>query len=341
MITKNLSRTIFFLIAAGAAGLFFWFVVHDYNSPRLSEDSEITVTIQPGDGAWEVSKEVANKGLVRLPVSFLFGVWRDGLIGDFQPGEYRVHNSLSSAEIARILSPRKVKKDSVQVTFPEGWTMDEMAQRLNKNGLAGDDFLRVAKSPPRRIVEPYRFLSDLPDGATLEGYLFPDTYRFSLEATGEEIVKKMLETFDKKVSNDLYASAEKQKRTIRDIVIMASIVEGEVRSTEDRQTVSGIFWNRLTIGMPLQSDATLEYVLRTGVIQHSIEQTKINSPYNTYTAKGLPPGPVSNPSLDALFACVQPKNTEYLYFLSNPKTGETYFGRTFDEHIANKQKAGL
>lgn len=132
-----------------------------------------------------------------------------------------------------------------------------------------------------------------------------------------------------------------QKKALHEIIIMASITEGEVQTDDDRKIVAGLFWNRLSIGMALGSDATLEYALGTNDKQHTIAQTKINSPYNTYLYKGLPPGPVSNPGISAINAAIYPTDSPYNYFLSDPKTGQTIFSKTFDEHVANKTKYEL
>jgi UPF0755 protein len=151
----------------------------------------------------------------------------------------------------------------------------------------------------------------------------------------------MLKNFSEKITPDMLTEISNQKKSLYDILTMASIVEGEVSKDSDRKVVAGIFWNRLAIGQALGSDATLEYVLGGNKRQHSIAETQIDSPYNTYRFKGLPPGPVSNPGLSAIDAAINPAETQYFYFLSDPATGETIFSKTFEEHVANKAKYGL
>jgi UPF0755 protein len=233
------------------------------------------------------------------------------------------------------------RKEFIKITFPEGWTAKEMSKRLEANGFPGNDFLNLAQNPTPEILNQFDFLADLPKGRGLEGFLFPDTYFFSKEATAEGIILKMLDNFGRRVSADLRQEALKQKRSLYEVTTMASIIEGEVRSETDRKVVSGIFWKRVKEGRGLQSCATLAYILGENKKQYSFEDTRIQSPYNTYLYKGLPPGPISNPGLAAIEAAVRPAPTDYNYFLSDPKTGKTVFSKTIDEHNANKVKYGL
>ncbi|EKE10807.1 MAG: hypothetical protein ACD_15C00197G0001, partial [uncultured bacterium] len=242
----------------------------------------------------------------------------------------------------RILVEGKTKPSYVRVTFPEGWTAEDMAERLNEKNLPGDRFLEIAKNPPSETVGQFGFLKDMPAGASLEGYLFPDTYFFAPEESAENIVLKMLKNFDNRLSEKFRKEIETKGRDIFGTITMASIVESEVKTEADRKIVSGIFWNRLEIGMALQSDATVSYALGgEKKIQHDAADINIGSPYNTYRFKGLPPGPVSNPGISSIEAAINPEETDYLYFLNNPETGKTFFSVTFEEHVRNKAENGL
>jgi UPF0755 protein len=244
-------------------------------------------------------------------------------------------------EAASIVTGGLVVPMRVKATFPEGWTIRQMTEKLNSIGLPGDEFSTIANTPDQ-FKEKYTFLNEIPEGGgTLEGYLFPDTYYFAKDVTATEIINKMLDTFSIKVLPAIKTELDVQKKSLFEIVTMASVVEGEVRNDEDRKIVAGLFWNRIAGDMPLQSDATLEYALGTNKVQHSIAETKINSPYNTYQNKGLPPGPVSNPGISSILAALEPAQTDFVYFLSDPATGKTVFAKTFDQHIANKAKYGL
>lgn len=328
-----------FIILMCATG---WvYLLSDYGNPRNPDSQMREIIVNPGDGVWEIARKISSEGLVKYPISVVLGSWMDGKSASFKDGTFRVDTSLSPREIVELLTGENAGLEQIQVTFPEGWTAEKMAERLTGKGLPGERFLDIARNPPPSIVAKYRFLSDIPPGASLEGYLFPDTYRFYSDATAQDVIGKMLDNFDRKFRAGYYEEAKKRSRSVRDLVIMASIVEGEVRSEQERKIVSGIFWKRLDEGMLLQSDATLEYVLKTNAVQHSLEETRNDSLYNTYVHKGLPPGPVSNPSLVSLDASVNSQSSDYYFFLSDPTTGETHFAVSFDEHIANKRKVGL
>jgi UPF0755 protein len=171
----------------------------------------------------------------------------------------------------------------------------------------------------------------------MEGYLFPDTYRVYKDQLPDALLRKQLEEFALQTSG-FEGVAASQKRTLPDVVILASIVEKEAATDADRSIVAGIFMHRLDEGMRLQSDATLNYVLQTGRSQLTYDEIENTSPYNTYRYEGLPPGPISNPGKASLDAALHPAQTDYLFFLSDAQ-GKTYFARTLEEHAQNRIKA--
>jgi len=204
------------------------------------------------------------------------------------------------------------------VTIPEGSTIYEVAKILNKNISNFNEalFLDLAKEK--------------------EGYLFPDTYFFLPNSSPEEIISIMTKNFESKTSS-LLPTVEEFGKSLKDVVIMASIIEREVMTPEDRRMVSGILWKRIAIGMPLQVDAAFIYVNGTTTPGLALKDLKIDSPYNTYLYKGLPIGPIGNPGLDAIRATLEPKSSPNLYYLSD-KEGVTHYARTFEEHKENKEK---
>lgn len=319
-------------------GLFFA-LDFSYHAPAQKSDAMVRVEILDGDTAWTIAEKLKNKQLIGSKVAFLFGVWRDGLRGTFRSGVYNISRALSPADIAAMISSGKAQLRDIKVTFPEGWTAQEMADRLTEKGLDGGAFLEVVRHPTQELRSRFDFLTNIPKDATLEGFLFPETYFFLPETTPEEMVAKMLVTFDTKTQ--ALRAEGKSGKSFFEILTMASILEGEVKTDADRKLVSGIFWKRIESGMRLQSDATLDYILQSGKIQHSGRDLETDSLYNTYKYEGLPPGPVCNPSLSALEAALHPTDSSYLYFLSDPQTGKTYFAKDFEEHKANKAKVGL
>jgi UPF0755 protein len=185
------------------------------------------------------------------------------------------------------------------------------------------------------LQKDYKFLTNLPNKANLEGFLFPDTYRFYYDADADDIVRKMLDNFEQKLSPDLASSIEKSGHSLFEIVTMASILEREVKSDADRRQVADIFWRRLKIGMRLQADSTVNYLIDGNSPALSYKDMQLNSTYNTYKYYGLPPGPICNPGLSAITAAINPEPNQYLYFLTDDQSN-VHFARTLDEHNKNK-----
>jgi UPF0755 protein len=208
--------------------------------------------------------------------------------------------------------------ETLKVTLPEGLTTSEMAKVLSKvlPNFASEVFLADAKGS--------------------EGYLFPDTYFFFSTATSGEVLFALKEDFDKKTA-PLKVEAVAQGKNWNDILVMASIVEEEAATPEDRRIVSGILWKRLASGMRLQVDATFAYTIGKGSLELTVDDLKSDSPYNTYMIKGLPPTPIANPGLDSIEAALHPTASLYVYYLSD-KNGVMHYSKTFDEHKLAKAK---
>lgn len=287
----------------------------------------------------EIASGLEESGLVSGKWYLVYYLWSHGKLGSLIPGEYDLPGGATIPEIADDIT--KGKEMAVRITFPEGWTAKQMADRLNANGLPGDDFLRIVNDPGN-FKKRYDYLN-IPEVTTLEGYLFPDTYSFKTDISAENIIGRLLDNFDSRLSDKMREDMTAQGKKTREIVIMASLLEKEVQTPADMKLVAGIFYNRLRIGQRLQSDATLSYALGDNDDQHSGAELDLDSPYNTYRNAGLPPGPISNPGLNALEAAVYPQISDYNYFLTATVSGQkkVFYARTYDEHLANKQKAGL
>ncbi|MEK7655749.1 MAG: endolytic transglycosylase MltG [Patescibacteria group bacterium] len=219
-------------------------------------------------------------------------------------------------------------REEVTIRIIEGWTIYDIQKELEGFGLdmQPSDFLA------ERFVEDFYFLKNLPPGATLEGYLFPDTYRVWKDELPDGLFRKQLAEFSEKT--------ETFGTTTRDVVILASIIEKEARQDKDRPIVAGIFANRLSVGMALQSDATLNYVIRSGRDRLNAEELKNDSPYNSYQHRELPPGPISNPGLASLEAAFHPAKTDFWYFLTN-KDGIALFAKNLEGHAANRRAVNI
>ena len=295
--------------------------------------------IQKGEGNAEIAARLQAEGLISGKYYLYYYIRSHHLINKIMPGEYQLSGSLTIPEIVTVIT--NPKEQFVKVTFPEGFTAAQMAARLTANGLPGDQFLQLVKNPGD-FKKRYSYLTPA-SVVTLEGYLFPDTYFFKEDVSAENIVGRMLDTFDQKLNDSMRTDAAKDNRTINSIVIMASIIQKEVQDPSDMKIVSGIFWKRADIGGKLQSDATLSYILDDKVDSHNAAELATDSPYNTYMYPGLPPGPINSPGVDALTAAISPTATNYNYFLTATVDGEkkVVFSATYDEHVANKQKYGL
>lgn len=326
------------LVILGVTVLFFLREAETNHGSNLSTER---FTVEKGEGLTSLGERLDNAGLVKNKWLFVLVALKTGQYRTLQAGDYALSGSLTTPEIIEKISSGKILPPGVRLTFPEGWTTTQMAARLSGNDLPGDDFLAIASVPYPKWKEKFPLLTTLPAGQSLEGYLFPDTYIFPPQATGELIVNTFLENFSRKITDAMLAQAKTEHLTLHELVTLASIVEVEVQSENDRRMVADIFLRRLSIGQALQSDATLRFVLGQNKTKYSVEETKTNSLYNTYIHPGLPPGPINNPSLEAIQAVLQPLPNTFFYFLSNLKTGETVFAKTFEEHVANKEKNGL
>ncbi len=203
--------------------------------------------------------------------------------------------------------------------------------------------IKAPQNFSRDWAREFDFLETKPENLSLEGYLFPDTYRVFASSSPEEIVYRLLRNFDLKLSEEMRAEIKRQGKTIHEIITMASIIEKEApifnqTSAEDAKIISGIFWNRLRIGMALQTDASLSYIFEDKKPAHSGAELKVDSPYNSYLYRGLPPGPIANPGLIAIEAAIYPAKTDYFYFLTPLDGSRVYYAKTYQEHLNNKYK---
>lgn len=315
-----------------------------YNQTYLASgtlDSPQTVFVIKGDNALVAGEKLSKAGVISGKYYLAYYLWKSGQLHDLVAGVYIFSPGVKIPEVARIITGGEVASTAVPVTFPEGWTAKEMAERLDSNGFSGNDFLALVNEPSVEIKDEFPFLKEIPKSGSLEGYLFPDTYFFAKDANAKVILEKMLKNFDQKLTDKMRSEIKSQRKSLYDKVTMASIIEKEAKFADEMKIVSSVFYNRLAIGQRLQSDATLEYVLGDKKIQHTALETQNKSPYNTYQFAGLPPGPVSNPGLNAIDAAIYPGQTDYFYFLTDLKTKKTVFSKTFEEHVANKAKYGL
>ena len=302
---------IFLIVLTSLAYFIFYRQIFSPIEPLDSEEK--IFIIERGEGSKEIALSLEEENLIKWAPLFRFYVLIKGIAGNLKAGEYVLSPSMNIPEITDIMVKGETIK--INIVIPEGFTKRQIEERLGFE-LPGED---------------------------LEGFLFPDTYQFSLNMTGVEAVKRMRETFEKKLTADLREEIERQGKSIFEIVTMASMIEKEVRTKDDKKLVSGILWKRLEVNMPLQVDATIAYILeRDGWSFNEMRREiglnrNIDSPYNTYKYSGLPLGPISNPGLDSIIAAIYPEKSNFWYYLSTPE-GETIFSRTLQEHNIARAK---
>lgn len=276
------------------------------------------VTIVRGTSAPSVANNLAEEHIIAHPSLLLLTLQISGASSQIQAGTYYFEKPQNVFVIAYRIVTGAHDLPSVRITFPEGVTVREIAIKI-ENALPG---IRKADF----IAEAQKY----------EGYLFPDTYLFPPSSDATSIVALMRANFDTKIatlSNDIKASG----RSLSDIVIMASLLEKEARTTESRRMVAGILFNRLKIGMPLQVDAVFGYIFNRDTYSPSYADLKVNSLYNTYIHKGLPPGPIANPGLDSLRTVLHPAKTNYLYYLTG-KDNLMHYATTYADHQTNQKR---
>ena len=328
---------LYFFAVCCIAGSLLLFVFWLQIKKPLSSSTEVTVfKVLKGESAEAIAEHLQDSGLIKRPFLFRLYVFLSLRQYSLKSGEYQLSPLMSIRDIADTIALGGTNE--ILVTIPPGFNLKQVEDRLVGAGLAKKNELinyKFSDNPPP-------LLSDKPNSVSLEGYLFPDTYRFFSAQGGSasggkdslsDIVGKMISNLDGKLAPDLKIAIKNSYHSTYEILTMASLIEKEVTSDADREIVSGILWKRLKAKIPLQVDATLVYI--TGRKEISGTDKKINSSYNTYFYRGLPKGPIANPGLSAIKAAIFPKSSPYWYYLS-AKDGRTIFSVTLAEHNRNK-----
>jgi UPF0755 protein len=295
------------------------------------EAPEKTISITNGESFPQVTAQLKSAGVISSQTLFSVAAELYGEAKKLHPGSFVFKQGMSISSVLATL--RYVGKTEVSVTIPEGFNLHEIADRLVSSGAitSADDFYALTGKPGEKItvspdlLKDYPFLAGAPN---LEGYLFPDTYRFYEKSAAADVVSKMLDEF----------KAKTEALNLKfNTLILASIVEKEVPGADDRALVADIFLRRIKSGMPLQADSTVNYALGKNDLNLNTDDLSVSSPYNTYKNAGLPPGPISNPGLGAMGAALNPKVNSYWYFLTT-KDGIVIYSKTLDQQNEMKAK---
>lgn len=286
-----------------------------FSAPDSGNSADSLFIINSGDSFSEIAQKLQNHGLIRSSNAFLLISKIRQLDTKIHPGRYKLSGAMNLQEVIEAVSnPKQV---TVSVTIPEGFTVHDIDERLTELGL----------------IEASEFSMT---AINLEGYLFPDTYFvYGLNFSPSSLIKKMQENFVTKVTPQMGEDMRKQKRTLEEIITMASILEKEVRTAKDYPIVAGILWKRLANGWPLQTDATLLYGKEASTLNG--KDLKEDNPYNTRKFKGLPPTPINNPGLMAIKAAIYPEASKYWFYLTD-KEGNVHYAASNNEHNENRAK---
>ena len=311
------------------AGLFLAFgTSHTIERSDRDAGENIYMVVKPGTTASEISDRLMQLGVIDSRLRFWWLMKLQGDASKFKTGTYAFAPHMDEQAVLDKL----VAGDTtvVKFTIPEGFGIKEIAKRLADEGLVDEqEFLAEAKD-----FAPYDYMKKRPNVRyAAEGYLFPDTYVIHSDVSAEGIMKMMAEDFDTRLTPALRQQAAAKGLSIHDLITLASLVEKEARYDEDRPIIAQVFFKRLQMGMPLQSDTTLQYLMAGPKEDVSIADTKIDSPYNTYQHEGLPPGPIASPGMKSILAVLNPANTDYLYFVAD-RQGHNHYSQTYDEHLA-------
>ncbi|MBN2057638.1 MAG: endolytic transglycosylase MltG [Candidatus Saganbacteria bacterium] len=301
------------------------------------------VTIDRGDSTFDVQKKLEHQGILKPYSTFAFAARLLGLSRQLQAGEYEFSPSEKLLTVLLRLKRGDVVEPEirrVKITFPEGTSIYKMGEILRKNNVSDPDkFQQLVKEGITEGLrkEHWVIFKYLPT-ESLEGFLYPDTYWFYENATVDQIVEAMVSRFEEMVLPFWDKAKADTKYTLFEILTLASIVEKEAADPKERPIISSVFHNRLNIKMALDSCSTIKYALERPTKIVYYDQLEVDSPYNTYKNRGLPPGPICNPGIDSIKAAVYPAKTKYFYFVAK-NDGSHIFSKTFAEHQRARAKA--
>jgi len=308
----------FLVFAISFAAAIFFFILFTLGRAPAEFLPDTFVEIEAGSSLSEIADLFEEKKIIRSPKLFVFFVRLEGRERAIESGTYLFTRPQNVFAVARRVATGNHGIEKVRVTIPEGTSTKEMAVLIGRS-LPGVTFESFTK-----------------EGSAKEGYLFPDTYFFFSTATTGPVIDTLEKNFSDKTKR-LREEARAMGMDWHEVITMASLVEEEAATEDDRRVISGILWKRIAKGMRLQVDAPFVYLIGKGSAELSQDDLAIDSPYNTYRYPGLPAGPISNPGLDSIEAAIYPQETPFFYYLSD-KEGVIHYANTFEDHKLNKER---
>jgi UPF0755 protein len=312
----------------------------DLARPAGPDPTPAAFSVEPGETAAAVAARLAEAGLVRDAELLTYYLRYEGIDDQVEAGDFILRQTMTIPQVARALTDARAREVIVRIT--EGWRQEQIVEALQQHsGLAGvaADFQALA-GPGGARAATYPFLAELGPGASLEGYLFPDTYLLHPTATAAEIIDKMLANFAARLPPTYQADLAARGLTLHQVITVASLIEREAVVEDERPLIASVIYNRLAVGQPLEIDATVQYALGTQgdwwPRLGALDLRAVSSPYNTYAVAGLPPGPIANPGLSSIMAALHPATTSYYYYRALcDGSGRHVFAETYEQHIAN------
>lgn len=328
---KNKKLTIIAIVFIMLAILIGAFVAYEIGPYDRKNKKDIIIDIPSGSSVSNISNILYENKLIKNKALFKLVVKLSNDSHSIKAGKYLVNQTYSNKDILNLLISGKIYNDGMKVTIPEGLTSKEIIDILvNKNIGDKANYEKLVKEPSK-FYDKYPFLKES-DITLLEGFLYPDTYYFSKDDSEFKVLSTMISRFTSEYTDELIKRQKELNMTLEEVVNMASIIEKEAVLDKDRPLIASVFYNRLKIGMPLQSDATIQYIFdeRKQIVTYN--DLKIDSPYNTYINKGLPPTPISNPGIKSIKAALYPEKTDYLYFVATIDGGNNY-STNYQDHL--------
>ena len=320
------------------------------DTPIGNDSSPVPFAVGPGQSVEEIAGNLKAHHLIADTELFRRYVQVKHLDAGIQAGTYELRQTMTIPEIAQALQTARAPEQ--QVTIPEGKRMEEVAEMVaEQTDITSADFLQMARAGWRgtTVVQSYSFLAHIPLTGTLEGFLFPDTYRLPLDAVAIDLIDRMLENFDRQVTPEIQGGFASHGMTLYEGITLASLVEREAVVDAERPAIAGVFHNRVRDGWFLSACPTVQYALGYRPDEDSwwqryllFEDLEIESPYNTYRNLGLPPSPIASPGLSAIQAAAQPAETQFYFFMvdCSKEDGSHIFAMTEDVHLANFTRCG-
>lgn len=311
---------------------------------EIPKEQQIEIEIPQGYTTTDIVNLLHREGFVEYPWLFKFLSKLNGYDGKYKAGKHIISKELNYEGLMIVLTNKPLANPSIDVRIPEGFTVVELLDYLSERDIIDRDRF---ESLCETAIKKYKFLENVPDRKyPLEGYLYPDTYKFDLEWTEEEMVDRLLREFDSIFKPEYYERAEELGMTVDEVVTLASLIEMEAKYEQDDKKISSVFHNRLkSRGFPrLESDATVQYARimaglgRTQTVLY--KDLEIDSPYNTYKHEGLPPGPICSPRVEAIEAALYPEDTNYYFFFS-PPDGTVIYNESITGHNRDLIKYGM